>query len=95
MQDGWVPVQFPENLDEMFEAMASYSGEKVGWCCLCNSPIHSESDFIPETSTHDCPAGREFEAQHAPQQKKPRCRSKRQAACRIAAQNISRCNDRG
>lgn len=79
MQDDWVPVQFPENLEEMFEAMTSYSGEKVGWCLLCNSPIHSESDLIPETSTHDCAVGRELEAQHQPQNKKSRCRANRQA----------------
>jgi len=80
MNDDWVPLEVPDNLEEMFEAMTSHSGEKVGWCLLCNSPIHSESDLLPETGAHDCPAGREFEAKHAPQQKKkPRCRSNRRA----------------
>lgn len=79
MQDDWVPVQCPENLDEMFEAFVNHSGEKVGWCFLCNSVIVSESEFLPETSTHDCAAGRELEAKHAPQTKKPRCRPNRQA----------------
>jgi hypothetical protein len=77
MNDDWVPLEVPDNLDEIFEAMASYSGEIVGWCLLCNSPIHSESDFIPETSTHDCAAGRELEAKIASQKKKPRCRTNR------------------
>jgi hypothetical protein len=76
--DDWVRPEIPDNLDEMFEAMNSYSGEKVGWCVLCNSPIISESDLLPETSAHDCAAGREIEAQYESQKKKPRCRPNRQ-----------------
>ena len=77
MNDDWVPVQIPDNLEEMFAAFANDTEEKVGWCLLCNSAIRTEDDMIPNTNTHDCPAGREFEAQHAPQ-KKSRCRPRRQ-----------------
>lgn len=63
MNDDWVPVQFPDNLEDMFEAMTSYEGDKVGWCLLCNAPIHSEADIIPGTSTHDCEQGRALEAE--------------------------------
>jgi|NGEPerStandDraft_6_1074524.scaffolds.fasta_scaffold354488_2 hypothetical protein len=78
MKEDWVPVQFPENLEDMFETMESYTGEKVGWCLLCNSPIHTEADMIAGTNTHDCPQGRELEAQIEPPKKKTRCRPRRQ-----------------
>jgi len=78
MQDDWVPLEVPDNLDEMFEAMTRYSGEKIGWCAMCNGPIHSDSDLLPETGAHDCEGGRAFEAQHAPK-KKSWCGPNRQA----------------
>ena len=64
MKDDWVPVQIPDNFDEMLEAFANYSEERIGWCLLCNSPIRSEADLISNTNTHDCEAGRAFEATH-------------------------------
>jgi hypothetical protein len=78
MNEDWVPLQIPDNLDEMLEAFASDSEEKVGWCLLCNSPIRTAADLIPGTDTHDCEKGRAIEEQHAPQKKKPRCRPNRQ-----------------
>ena len=32
--------------------------ERVGWCLLCNAPIRSEADLIPESNTHNCEEGR-------------------------------------
>ena len=65
MNDDWVPVEFPNNIDEMLTAWTESTEPNVGWCLLCNSPIRTEADFIPETNTHDCEAGREFEAEIA------------------------------
>lgn len=64
MKKDWVQIELPENIDEMIEAWANFHGRKVGWCLLCNSPIRTESDFLPGTNTHNCEAGREFEARH-------------------------------
>ena len=47
MNDDWVPIQFPDNFDEMLEAFANYSEERIGWCLLCNSPIRTEADLMP------------------------------------------------
>jgi hypothetical protein len=30
MEDDWISLQFPENLEEVFEDMSSYAGHKVG-----------------------------------------------------------------
>jgi len=77
MNDDWVPIQFPDNMEEMFEDMTSYAGDKVGWCLLCNSPIHTEAEMIPGTSTHNCERGlaveAEIEARTTKPQRKP-CR---------------------
>ncbi len=74
MSDGWLPVELPENIDEMLTAWTESTEPKVGWCLLCDSPICTEADFIPETNTHDCEAGRIFEAKNARTTRKPRCR---------------------
>lgn len=36
----------------------------MGSCLLCNNEIKTENDFIHGRNTHNCEAGREFEAQH-------------------------------
>jgi hypothetical protein len=77
MQDDWVPVQLSDNIDEMLTAWIESAEPKVGWCLLCNRPIRTEVDFIPGTNTHDCEAGREFEAENRLAQRKPRCRGNR------------------
>jgi hypothetical protein len=51
-------------MDEMLMNWAHYSGPKVGWCLLCDGPIVSEDDFIPETNTHNCAEGQRFEREH-------------------------------
>jgi hypothetical protein len=57
MQDDWVPLQLPDNIDEMLTAWIESAEPKVGWCLLCNRPIRTEVDFILGTNTHDCEAG--------------------------------------
>lgn len=64
MNEDGVLIEWPENLDEMLEAWSCSREARVGWCLLCNSPIRSEGDFLPDTNTHNCEAGREFEATH-------------------------------
>lgn len=61
MNDDWVPIKRPANLEEMLETMLNSSEERVGGCLLCNSAIRTEADFIPETNTHNCAAGRALE----------------------------------
>ena len=60
----WVPLQPPNNMEEMLLNWANYQGPKVGWCLLCDQPILREEDFIPETNTHNCPEGQRFEREH-------------------------------
>ena len=73
MRDDWVRIRFPDNLEEMFEAMSSYAGDQVGWCLPCNAPIHSEADLIPGASTHNCKAGRALDAKIAQEESQSRC----------------------
>jgi len=65
--EDWVPIQFPDNFEAMVEAFANCTEERIGWCLLCNSPIHTEAGLIPGTSTHNCAAGRALEARIAEQ----------------------------
>lgn len=78
MNDDWVPIQPPGNLDEMLDDMLNSAEPRVGWCLLCNGPIRSEDDFISNTNTHNCEAGRAFEvkiATETPRARRPRrCR---------------------
>jgi hypothetical protein len=53
-------IKFPENLWEMLENWEDCSEENVGWCLLCDRPIRSETDMIPETNFHSCPEGIRF-----------------------------------
>lgn len=59
--EDWVPIQIPENLEEMLDAWVNCEGPKIGWCLLCNAPIRSVDDLIADTPTHNCEAGRRFE----------------------------------
>jgi hypothetical protein len=72
MKDDWVPINCPENLDEMIENWANSRDENVGWCLLCNNGIRTEADLIPGTSTHNCEAGRALEKQIALEQSQTR-----------------------
>jgi hypothetical protein len=62
MHEDWVPVQIPENLDEMLMAWSDSPEESVGFCLLCGHSIRTESNLIAGTSTHNCEAGRALEA---------------------------------
>jgi hypothetical protein len=53
-------IKFPENLWEMLGHWEDCSEENVGWCLLCDHPIRSEADMIPEINTHACPEGIRF-----------------------------------
>jgi hypothetical protein len=55
--DDRVPIQIPDNMEEMLLNWASYSGPSVGWCLLCDGPILTENDLIPGTNTHNCAEG--------------------------------------
>jgi hypothetical protein len=57
-----VPVRFPPNLMEMLDNWESCPDENVGWCLLCDGPIHSEKDLIPNSNTHNCPEGLSLES---------------------------------
>jgi hypothetical protein len=62
--DRSVKIQFPENIIEIVEEWASSIEPGVGVCLLCGSVIHTEEEFIPGTSTHDCSAGRALSSQN-------------------------------
>ncbi len=61
IEDGWQPIQVPDNFDEMVSAWVDSAEPNIGWCLLCDSPIRTEDDLIPGTSTHNCPEGRSLE----------------------------------
>jgi hypothetical protein len=61
VEDGFVPVQIPDNMEAMLESWAEDDGPSIGLCLLCGQPIRSEGDLISGTSTHNCAAGRAFE----------------------------------
>jgi hypothetical protein len=61
MSDDRVPVEFPENFDEMLARLSAAKDKCVGWCLLCDRAIATEADLIPGTDTHDCPEGRTLE----------------------------------
>jgi|SRR5665213_92642 len=65
MKDDWVPINWPENLEEMMENWAKSREENVGWCLLCNNAIHTAEDLLPGTNTHNCEAGRALEEEIA------------------------------
>jgi hypothetical protein len=50
-------IQFPEHIIEIIDEWANSIECGVGVCLLCGSVIHTEDEFIPGTSTHDCSAG--------------------------------------
>jgi hypothetical protein len=56
----WVPLREPPTLMGTIEASLAYDKLKVDWCLLCDSPIESEADFIPETNTNNCAEGLRF-----------------------------------
>lgn len=59
--EDWVPIEAPPNLDEMLQKWMDSPEHNIGWCLLCDSPIHDESHLIPGTSSHNCAAGRKLE----------------------------------
>ena len=60
VEDGFVPVQIPDNLEEMFESWAADPEPSIGLCLMCGQPIRSEADMIPGTSSHNCAEGMAF-----------------------------------
>jgi hypothetical protein len=61
MKNEMMPIRFPENIEEMLHNWASCAEANVGWCLLCDGPIRSEKDLIPNSNTHNCPAGLKLE----------------------------------
>lgn len=58
LQDGFVPLQCPEKMEEMIEAWSTDTEPSIGLCLLCGNPIPSEDDLIPGTASHNCVEGR-------------------------------------
>jgi hypothetical protein len=54
MDEDFVPIQPPDDLDEMIESWLAYEGESVGYCFVCDLPIKNEFDIIPGTNDHRC-----------------------------------------
>jgi len=52
-----VPTQFPTNMMEMLYNWQRCPDENVVWCLLCDGPIRSAQDLIPNSNTHNCLAG--------------------------------------
>jgi hypothetical protein len=77
MKEDWVPINCPDNLEEMMENWAYSREEKVGWCLLCNSAIRTAEDLIHGTDTHNCEAGRALEEKIAREESQTRKAQKR------------------
>lgn len=61
MQNDSVPLNTPDNFDELLDSMVTSPATSIGLCFLCGSAI-PPGGLIEGTATHDCPAGRELEA---------------------------------
>jgi hypothetical protein len=59
--DRSVKIEFPEDSIEIIDEWASSMERGLGVCLLFGIVIHTEEEFIPGTSTHDCSAGRSLE----------------------------------
>jgi hypothetical protein len=57
IEQGWEPIQIPDNLAEMFQNWTNDPEANIGWCLLCNSAICTKDDLIPGTTTHNCAEG--------------------------------------
>jgi hypothetical protein len=62
MKKKLVPIQFPPNIMEMLDNWESCPEANVGWCLLCDAPIRSAQDLIPNSNTHNCPEGLKLES---------------------------------
>jgi hypothetical protein len=62
MKNKTVAVRFPPNLMEMLDNWVACPDDNVGWCLLCDGPIRSAQDLIPNSNTHNCPAGLKLES---------------------------------
>jgi hypothetical protein len=47
---------------EMLDNWVACPDENVGWCLLCDGPIRSAQDLIPNSDTHNCPEGLRLES---------------------------------
>lgn len=82
MDEDFVLIQPPDNLEEMIESWLAYEGKSVGYCFVCDSPIKSEFDIIPGTDDHRCE-----------QQKAPRRRCKSRSVSRFLLNTTGRSSD--
>jgi hypothetical protein len=41
------------SIAEMIDNWKSCPDEDVGWCLLCDGPIRSENDIMPNSNTHN------------------------------------------
>lgn len=53
-----VAIELPETIFERVEHCLTDRTGAAGWCLLCDRPIKTDSDFIPDTDTHNCERGR-------------------------------------
>jgi hypothetical protein len=58
VKDKSARIQFPGDIIEIVEEWTNSMERGVGVCLLCGSVIHTEADFIADSSVHNCPAGR-------------------------------------
>jgi hypothetical protein len=63
VEEGWRPIQMPDNLEEMIQNWSSDPEPNIGWCLLCDAAIRTENDLIPGTNAHNCAAGRVLDAE--------------------------------
>lgn len=46
MNQDWVPIEFPDNFDEMLTTLANSADERADWCMLCNGPTSSRARIL-------------------------------------------------
>jgi hypothetical protein len=56
-----VPVQFTGDMLEAVDRWFGSTDRGCGLCLLCLETIKSEADFIADSNTHACDAGRRLE----------------------------------
>lgn len=83
IEQSWVSIQIPDNLEEMLQNWNNDPGPNIGWCLICNSAIRTEDDLVPGTNLHNCVESGALEANlrekggfdQRPEFRRPHCNS--------------------
>jgi hypothetical protein len=62
MKKKLVPIRFPPNLEEMLDTGKAALTKMLGGACSAMAQSAASQDLIPNSNTHNCPAGLRLES---------------------------------